>query len=113
MNANDGYRLLAGKCHTICEAIAKVDDEWTLTRGHYVCPQWGTRSHWWLKAKDGTIYDPTVDQFPAPRRGEYVEFTGIVECAQCGKEMPEADASFDSNYAFCSGACHGYFVGVY
>jgi hypothetical protein len=109
----DGYRLLAGNCKRICEAIASVDDEWTLVRGHYICPMWGERAHWWLKAKDGTIYDPTVFQFPTPRIGDYVEFDGTVTCSQCGKEMKEDEASFESNYAFCSGECHGRFVGVY
>lgn len=113
MTPEDGYRLLAGKCKTICEAIAQADPQWRLVRGHYVCPMWGFRAHWWLVAQDGTIYDPTVFQFPVPRIGDYVEFNGRVECAECGKEMDESEAEFESNYAFCSGRCHGRFVGVY
>lgn len=111
MKHNDGYRLLAGKCKEICEAISKTNDEWTLVRGHYDCPIWGERAHWWLVAKDGTIYDPTVFQFPSSI-GEYIPFNGMVGCAECGKEMPEAEASFESNYAFCSTQCHMRFVGL-
>lgn len=113
MNPEDGYRILAGTCKKVCEAIAATDKRWRLVRGHYICPMWGYRGHWWLEWEDGTIYDPTVFQFPTPRIGSYEEFNGIVECAQCGKEMKEEEASFDSNYAFCSGECHGRFVGVY
>lgn len=112
MNAEDGYRLLAGKCKSVCEAIAKMDSQWTLTRGHYICPMWGPRAHWWLTAKDGTVYDPTIFQFPTPRIGYYEPFDGRVSCAECGKEMDEAEAEFESNYAFCSGNCHMRFVGL-
>lgn len=112
MNHDDGYRLLAGHCKSICDAIASVRKEWTPVRGHYVCPFWGERAHWWLVSKDGVIYDPTVDQFPVPHVGEYIPFNGIVACSECGKEMPESEASFESNYAFCSVACHMRFVGL-
>lgn len=112
MNSENGYRLLAGKCKLVCEAIAKADPQWTLTRGHYVCTVWGPRAHWWLTSKDGVVYDPTVFQFPAPRMGSYEPFSGRVSCAECGKEMDESEAEFESNYAFCSGKCHMRFVGL-
>lgn len=111
MNPDDGYRMLAGKCKKICESIAAVDPGWRLVRGHYVCPFWGSRAHWWLESTDGVIYDPTVFQFPSSI-GDYEEFDGVVECAECGKRMKEEDASFDSNYAFCSGECNMRFVGL-
>lgn len=62
---------------------------------------------------NGEIHDPTKDQFPSKGTGEYEEFNGIVECAQCGKEMAEEDAQFAGNYAVCSARCYGALVGVY
>jgi hypothetical protein len=44
--------------------------------------------------------------------GEYVEFDGTVECSNCGKKMNEEEASYESNYCFCSYTCYGQFVGV-
>lgn len=118
MNSEDGYRLLAGKCRQICEAIANIDPEWRLVRGYYYCPIWGQRTHWWLVSKDGIIYDPTVAQFPNPE-GEYVEFDGLIACEECGKEMKESDIiaekdgmHFDGHHAFCSGRCHARCVGL-
>jgi hypothetical protein len=36
----------------------------------------------------------------------------MVQCSECGKEMKEEEASYESNYCFCSYECHGRFVGV-
>lgn len=115
MNADQGYAILAGKCRTICEAIANAHPEFALVRGHYFCPRWGVlRAHWWLKTSDGVIYDPTREQFPSMGEGEYTEFNGMCECAQCLKQVPEAEAVIaeNGNYAFCSDKCYAKYVGV-
>ena len=44
--------------------------------------------------------------------GEYEEYNGLVECAECGKVMREVDADIEGNYAFCSYRCHMRFVGL-
>ena len=106
------YEKYRGKCKEMSEALVEADATLTLVRGHYDCPLWGKQPHWWVKDQNGKIIDPTVKQFPSKGTGEYVEFNGFVECAQCGKVTEEANASFDSNYAFCSGPCYGKFVGV-
>lgn len=106
------YLEFRGKCKEYCEAELKADPTLTMVRGHYHCPFWGEQPHWWLKRKDGTIIDPTVKQFPSPHIGEYVEFNGLVKCSECGAEINEGDASFESNYCFCSAACHMRFVGL-
>ena len=106
------YIKYRGKCKEMSEALVKENPELRLVRGHYLCPSWGEQAHWWVEDKDGKIIDPTVRQFPSKGKGEYVEFNGIVYCAECGKEMKEAEASFESNYAFCSQKCHMYFVGL-
>ena len=74
--------------------------------------QWGPQAHWWCVKPDGTIVDPSVNQFPRPHVGEYVEFDGFCECEECGKRVAEADAVIVSNYAFCSTQHAARFVGL-
>lgn len=112
MSDEEDYTKYRGKCKEMSEALIKADPSLTLVRGHYYDPIWGEQPHWWCKKVDGTIVDPTKDQFPSKGKCTYVEFSGIVECANCGKEMKEEEAEFESNYAFCSYTCHGRFVGV-
>lgn len=111
---NEGYRKFRGKCKELSEAACAADPKLRLVRGHYFCPVWGTNEqHWWTVRPDGTIHDPTKDQFPSRGLGDYEEFDGMVTCAECGKQVPEGEAEFASRYAFCSGRCYGRFVGVY
>lgn len=107
------YEKYRGRCKEMSEALVAADPTLTLIRGYYHCPFWGEQAHWWAKAPDGTIHDPTKDQFPSRGvGGTYVEFDGNVKCSNCGKMIKEEDADFESNYAFCSYTCHGQFVGV-
>lgn len=106
------YAKYRGKCKEMCEAACTIDSTLTLVRGHYYCPFWGEQPHWWTVRPDGTIFDPTKDQFPSKGNGEYIPFDGILHCAECGKEMMEEGADIEGNYAFCSYLCHGRFVGV-
>lgn len=104
---------LRGKCREMAEAAVAADPTLTLTRGHYVCPVWGDQQHWWAVRPDGSVVDPTAAQFPSGGLGVYIPFDGMVECANCGKEMREEDVEHaDSRYVFCSYTCHGQFVGV-
>ena len=66
----------------------------------------------WTTRPDGTIHDPTREQFPSRGRGIYTPFNGMVECANCGKEIAEEEASVEGRYEFCCYQCHGRFVGV-
>lgn len=118
--ADDGvsaedYDKFRGKCKEMSEALVAADPTLTLVRGHYIDSQWGEQPHWWTKKPDGTIVDPTAAQFPSKGKGEYVEFDGFVECAECHERVPEAQAQIIGNghYAVCSDLCHGRFVGVY
>jgi len=107
------YEKYRGKCKEFCDEAIKQDSTLTIVRGHYWEPFWdGLQAHWWTVRPDGTIYDPTRLQFPSEGNGTYIPFNGMVECAQCGKEIKEEDAEFESNYAFCSYRCRGKFVGV-
>lgn len=108
----DDYTKYRGKCKEMSEALIEADPSLTLVRGYYHCPFWGEQPHWWTKKPDGTIIDPTKNQFPSKGIGEYVEFDGTVCCANCGKQMQEKEADIEGRYAFCSYTCHGQFVGV-
>ena len=110
----EGYRLYRGRCKELCNAACAEDPTLKLVRGHYYCPIWNSEEpHWWTVRKDGTIYDPTREQFPSRGQGVYTPFTGMVSCAECGKEVEEEDARIEGKYAFCSYRCHGLFVGVF
>lgn len=112
-DAAECYLKFRGKCKELSEAAAAADPSLTLVRGHYWCPIWNSNEpHWWTVRADGSIYDPTADQFPSKGHGTYTPFNGIVPCSECGKEMTENEATFVSNYAFCSDRCYGRFVGV-
>ena len=106
------YTKYRGNCKVLSEKAIKEDPTLTLVRGFYHCPFWGKQHHWWTKRPDGTIYDPTKDQFPSKGIGEYEEFDGIVECETCHKKIEEEYAIIQSKYAFCSQKCFGIFVGV-
>ena len=107
------YLKYRGKCKSLSEQWVAEHPEYRLVRGYYFCPIWNNEdAHWWTVAQDGTIYDPSKDQFPSKGMGIYTEFDGTVECAQCGKTIQEEDARFDSRYAFCSGDCNMRFVGL-
>lgn len=107
------YLKYRGKCKEICEEEIKKDPTLTLVRGVYICPMWGKQTHWWCIRDNGEIFDPTVKQFPtAGYAAEYIPFTGIVECSECGKELKLEDSRIEGNYTFCSYECHGRFVGI-
>lgn len=108
------YLMYRGKCLEMSEALIASDPSLSLVRGYYICPFWGKQDHWWCRKPDGTIVDPTKDQFPSKGIGaEYIKFDGNIECANCGKGIREEDADIEGRYAFCSYECHGQFVGVF
>jgi hypothetical protein len=87
-----------GACAEATLAMLGAFPDLKRVRGHYYCPAWGQREHWWLVTADGTIIDPTAHQFPSLGAGLYVpwdedrvEPTGI--CANCG------------DYVFGGGTC--------
>ena len=106
------YQQFRGRCKELAEAAVLQDPMLKLVRGHYYCYAYGEQPHWWCEKPDGTIVDPSARQFPSNGNGAYAPFNGTIECSNCGKEMQEKDAHFDSNYAFCSGVCNMRFVGL-
>jgi hypothetical protein len=84
-----------GACSVITARMVAVFPELRRARGHYLCPFWGPREHWWCVTADGGIVDPTAHQFPSARKypgsadGKYEEFVDgspepIGKCMECG-----------------------------
>lgn len=112
-NGATDYRKFRGKCKEMSESACAEDPTLTLVRGHYFCPLWNTdEAHWWCVRQDGSIVDPTKDQFPSRGAGIYTPFNGLVLCSECGTTTSESEALLDSNYAFCSTRCNMRFVGL-
>lgn len=103
-NVTESY----GQCLEVTEKMAAAFPELRRVRGHYYCPIWGERAHWWLVEECGEIVDPTAEQFPSKGTGEYVEWdesqaepTGM--CPNCGGHC------YDGNYC-CSDECGRQYV---
>lgn len=107
------YMKYRGKCKEFSELACAENPNLTMVRGHYYCPIWNrNEQHWWCVDQDGTIHDPTKQQFPSNGLGEYVPFDGHVTCDNCSKQILEDEARFEGRYAFCSTACVMRFVGL-
>lgn len=85
-----------GTCKETTEDMQAAFPELTRVRGHYHCPVWGLRAHWWMIDLDGKIIDPTDEQFPSKGLGVYVawneddlEPTG--KCLDCGEYLFDGD----------------------
>lgn len=114
----EGYRLYRGRCYEMSKALCDADPSLRLVRGHITVPMWPTdplQPHWWCVRQNGSILDPSWEQFPfqqAPPASAYEEFDGTVYCDQCGKEGREENYKPYSNYIFCSNECGMRFVGL-
>jgi len=107
------YIKYRGKCKEFCEEAVRNDPSLTLVRGWYWCPIWNTEEqHWWTKRPDGTIFDPTVRQFPSNGAGEYTEYNGEMPCEECGEMVKEIDFIRIGNYIVCSRKCGKRLVGI-
>ncbi len=78
-----------GTCREATEDMQKEFPHLRRVRGHYYCPIWGERKHWWLEDEQGNVIDPTREQFPSKGMGEYVEWgedqpEPIGKCINCG-----------------------------
>lgn len=83
-----------------------------LVRGWYVDAIWGEQEHWWCETSDGTIVDPTVEQFPTghvPALRSYRPYDGVYPCGGCGASIRDGE----DQDGFCCGACYGSVVGIW
>jgi hypothetical protein len=92
-------------CAEATRKLVAAFPELRRVRGHYVCPLWGPREHWWCVAPDGSVVDPTQAQFPTRGGFEYEERdetrpepTG--RCHNCGEYC------YGGRTDTCSAACH-------
>lgn len=101
---------LRGRCRELAEALVDRRPELRLVRGWYGDPDWGDCEHWWCEEPDGTVVDPTVEQFPSGHiagLGTYREYDGVHPCPGCGIPVEDEDDPF------CCGACYGAMVGLW
>ncbi len=96
-----------GNCAEATARMAAAFPDLTRVRGHYICPVWGRREHWWLTSPAGATIDPTAGQFPSGGLGEYEPRDEGVEepagkCLNCGGYcFPSSQAHMHA----CSKAC--------
>jgi hypothetical protein len=113
MSPDEGYRTYRGRCKELSDAACAADPTLTLVRGHYYCPMWNTEEpHWWTVRPDGTINDPSREQFPSRGLGAYIPFDGTISCEQCGRDVTEDKAVIHGRYACCSTRCMLRLVGL-
>lgn len=96
-NVHEAY----GQCEKVTASMLEAFPELTRVRGHYQCPVWGERAHWWLTAPDGSIVDPTVMQFPSRGCGDYEPWDDSKElptgkCMNCGGYAYRSESSCGS-----------------
>lgn len=91
-----------GMCAEATLLMQAAFSELVRVRGHYHCPLWGEREHWWLYDPDGNVVDPTAAQFPSRGEGHYEQWdearpepTGM--CPECG-EYVYKDQTFCSEW---------------
>ena len=107
------YSKYRGKCKEFVDIALKNDPTMRAVRGYYHCPMWGKQEHWWCERSDGSIYDPTVKQFPtAGICAEYEEFDGVCVCEECGKRFKEGEGQMQGPYPVCSTKCALKLVGL-
>ena len=92
-----------GKCKEITSKLLLVFPELKQVRGHYYCPIWGERGHWWLVAPDKIIVDPTAEQFPSRGHGIYKEW--IEGSPEPTGQCPNCSAYCYNGDYFCSEKC--------
>lgn len=95
------------KCEEATLEMQEAFPELQRVRGH-VWTVGRQLPHWWLKAQDGTIVDPTLAQFSfVPPVAEEYEAWNELDPEPIGKCMNCACLIFDhSPTPFCSRECH-------
>jgi hypothetical protein len=80
-----------GACESLSSLMAQEFPELRQTAGYYYDSCWGPQQHWWCVAPDGTVVDPTSEQFPSKGRGTYEELSEddrpVGCCMDCGSDV--------------------------
>ena len=103
-------RFVRGRCAEATVEMIKAFPELRRACG-FVTVQWGRDQHWWCVAPDGSVVDPTAEQFGAMGVFEYEEIDTsnpehvaripIAKCMECSGAVYEHSASV----LFCSDEC--------
>lgn len=101
-----GYRAKGptlGMCSSATKEMLGAFPELTRVRGWVHDAFVGRREHWWLTAPDGSVVDPTVDQFPGVYEYEPLDEANPPplrsgSCMDCG-------ASVFDGATFCDAEC--------
>jgi hypothetical protein len=98
-------------CSSATWDMMRTFPELRRVRGHYYCTIWGPREHWWLIATDGSVVDPTAEQFPSRGTGEYVELdyfrdTSLDPTGKC----PNCGGTCYGGADFCDDDCANDFI---
>lgn len=98
-------RFVRGKCKDACSEMRLQFPELRAAAGFVYCT-WGRDQHWWCVTPDGTVVDPTKEQFQRVFMYEELDLldpndrarvpTGV--CMDCGGDVYESKT-------FCSDQC--------
>jgi hypothetical protein len=72
--ASQKERFVRGKCASATKAMVEAFPELRRAAGFVHCT-WGREEHWWCVAPDGSVVDPTVEQFEAVARYEELDLS--------------------------------------
>ena len=104
---------LRGRCQEMARSAQREDPTLRVVRGYFLDLIWGEQPHWWCVRPDGSIVDPSGEQFPSFATATpscYIEYDGTLVCESCGKEGKEGDPDWEivgnGHYAVCSDRCH-------
>jgi hypothetical protein len=106
----DGRHMCQGRSKAMCEAFPEL----RRVRGIYHCLAGDRVQHWWCEAPDGTVVDPTAQQFLSQGDGRYEELSDeyiadhfpIGKCPNCGEHIYKGDYST----SFCTKDCADSYV---
>lgn len=104
---------LAGTCEQAVDSLIAQNPALTKVAGWYIDAHWGPREHFWATAPDGTIIDPTVEQFPTghvPALRQYQPYAGVYPCPGCGIAISHPER--EDPIGFCCGPCEGATIGL-
>lgn len=111
--ASKPSRFVRGCCQEAVEAMVQDFPELRKAAGFVYC-DWGRDEHWWCVAPDGSVVDPTREQFNIVFEYEELDLNDpktrdrvpIGRCVNCGEETYRSSYSSE----VCSESCASAFT---
>lgn len=105
-------RFVRGKCAEATRLMVEAFPELQRVAGFVYVP-WGRDEHWWCRAPDGSIVDPTRSQFPQIYHYEELNLSDpetrklvpTGRCMDCGDDVYEGKTFCDER---CEAATRAY-----